>query len=46
MLNNNVALKYETPHKGPFEINQCWTNDVVTLQCGKLKIRYNISSIE
>ena len=43
MLNNNSALKYETPYKRKFEITQCWTNDTVTFQCGAIKIRYNIS---
>ena len=32
----------ETPYKGPFAINLCWTNGTVTLQCGPIKIRRNI----
>ena len=32
MLDSNAALKYETPYKGPFEITQCWNNDMFTLQ--------------
>ena len=27
-------------------INQCWTNGTVPLQCGAIKIRYNISHIK
>ena len=26
-------------------ITQCWTNGTVTLQCGAIKIRYNILRI-
>ena len=46
MLNNNDAYKYETPYKGPFMITQCWTNGAFTLQCGTIKIEYNILSIK
>ena len=42
MLTNNAAYKYETPYNGPFVINQCWSNDAVTLQCSANKIRHNI----
>ena len=45
-LNNNSAFKYETPYKGLFEITQCWTNDVVTLQCDAIKIMHNIRHIQ
>ena len=45
MLNNNYAYKYETPHKGPFLITQCWNNDNITLQYGLKIIRYNIRRI-
>ena len=41
MLNNNTSYKYETPYKGPFVINQFWTNITVTLQCCAIKIRPN-----
>ena len=46
MLDDNCAHRYETPYKGPFVIKQCWTNDMVTLQCGAINIRYNIHRIE
>ena len=45
MLNNHAAYKHETPYKGPFVIKQCWTNGTVTVQCGAIKIRYNICRI-
>ena len=31
MLNNHSAYKNEIPHKGPFLITPCWTNDMVSL---------------
>ena len=37
MLTNNAAFRYETLYNGPFEINHCWTNGAVTLQCGATK---------
>ena len=46
MINQNDTLKYETPYIGPFEIAQCWTNGMVTLQYGMEKIRYNIRHIK
>ena len=46
MLNNHTALKYKTTYKGPFVINQCWTNDTVTLKYCAKKIRYNIRCIK
>ena len=42
MLNNTFTFKYDTPYEGQFEITQCWINGTVTLQCGAIKIRYNI----
>ena len=45
IINNNDAYKYETPYKVLFLIEQCWTNGMVTLQCGAIKIRYNIRRI-
>ena len=33
------------PYKRPFVTMQCWTNDMVTLQCGTIKIRNNIRYI-
>ena len=45
MLNNHAGYKYEIPYKGPFMITQCCTNGPVTLQCGAIKIRYNIHHI-
>ena len=38
MLNNKNAYRYETPYKGTFDITQCWTNDMVTLKCGTIKL--------
>ena len=35
----------ETPYKGPFAIEPCWTNGTVTLQCGPIQIRHNICRI-
>ena len=35
----------ETPYKGPFAINPCWTNGMVTLQCDPIKIGNNIRHI-
>ena len=46
MLNNHVAYKYETPYNVSFVITQCCTNVTVTLQCGEIKIRYNIRCIK
>ena len=46
MLNNRDAYKYETPHKCPFLITQCWNNGAVTLQYGREKNRYNIRQIK
>ena len=45
MINNTYDFRYETPNKGPFEITQFWANDTFYLQCGKIKIRYNIHRI-
>ena len=45
ILTNHTAYKYETPYKGPFVITQCFTNDMVNLQYGPTKIRYNIRRI-
>ena len=46
MLDNNAGYKYETPHKGPFVIMHCWTNEMVTLQYGAAIIRSNIRRIK
>ena len=46
MLTNKSILKYETPYKVPFGITHYWTNGTVTLQCGTIKIRYNIRRIK
>ena len=46
MLTNQTAYKYETPYKGPFLITQCFTNGTVKLQCGVIKITYNIRRIK
>ena len=45
MLNNNDVYKYEIPYKGTLLITQFCTNGMVTLQCGEIKIRYNIRRI-
>ena len=42
MLANHNAYKYETPYKCLFFITQCFTNGNVNLQCGAIKIKYNI----
>ena len=39
MLTHNDDFKYKIPYKGTFDITQCWTNGMVTLQCGATKIR-------
>ena len=46
MLTNHTAYKHETPYKVPFVITQCFTNDTVNLQCGAIKIKYNIRRIK
>ena len=46
MLDNNDSFKYETGYNEPFEITRCWTNGIVTLQCGAIKISYNIRCIK
>ena len=45
MFNNHTTYKYETPNKGQFMITQFFTNGTVNLQCGAIKIKYNISHI-
>ena len=46
MHTNKAAYKYETLYNGPFVITQCWTNCMVTLQCGPIQIRHNIRWIK
>ena len=46
MLIYHTAYKYETPYKIPFVITQCLTNGTVNLQCGAIKIKYNICRIK
>ena len=46
ILTNHTTYKYETPHKGPFVITQCFTNTTVMLQYGETEMRYNIRCIE
>ena len=46
MLTNNAAYKYENPYNGQFLLTQCWTNGVVVLQFGHIKIRRNIRWIK
>ena len=45
MLDNNDAYRYKTTYEGTFVITKCCTNETVTLQCGAIKIRYNINLI-
>ena len=46
MLTKHTAYKYDTPYKGPFVITQCITNGTLSLQCGAIKIKYNIRHIK
>ena len=46
MINSNAAFKSEIPYNGPFELKRHWTNVMVTLKCGAIKIRYNIRHIQ
>ena len=46
MIYNHATYTYETPYKVPFVITQCWANGTVTLQCGAIKIMYNIWRIK
>ena len=46
MLNKHNAYKYKTTYKGPFIITQCFKNGMVNLQCGAIKIKYNIRHIQ
>ena len=46
MLTNNGAYKYKTTYNKPFVIMQCFDNDTVTLKCGAIQIRHNISCIK
>ena len=46
VINNHSAYKHETPYKGTFLITQCFTNVMVTLQSGAIKIRYYIRQIK
>ena len=45
MILNCTAYKFERPYKGPFVITQCFTNGAIMLQCGAIKIKYNIHRI-
>ena len=42
ILDNNDAYTYENPYKAIFDIKKYWTNSTLILQCGVIKIRYNI----
>ena len=46
IVTNKSAYRYETPYNGTFVITQCWTNIMVTLQCGPIEIRHNIRRIK
>ena len=46
MITKHAAYKYEMPYKGPFVITQFFTNSTVNLQCGAIKITYNIRRIK
>ena len=43
MVRNKSAYKYETPYKGPYGINQPWTNGMVALEIVATKI--NLSPV-
>ena len=38
MIDNNYDFKCETSYKVPFDITQCWTNGMVTLNRGAIKL--------
>ena len=46
MINNKSVHKYETLYLGTFGITQFWTNGMVTVHMGAIKIRYNICQIK
>ena len=46
MITNSAVYKYEMPYKYSFGITQCWTNGMVTFQCGAIEIRHNIRHIK
>ena len=45
MLANKDAYKYEISFNGQSVIKKCWTNGMVTLQCGAMKIKHDIDLI-
>ena len=46
MLDNYSAYKYKTPYKVPFLITRCWTDGMVTIQYGLIKIRHIIRRVK
>ena len=46
MLTKNAAYKYEITYNGRFVMNKCWTNGMVTLQCGPIRIMHIIRHIK
>ena len=46
MINNESEFKYETRYNFPIDINDCWTDDMVTVQIGQIKIIYNIRRVK
>ena len=42
----HTAYKYKMPYMVPFLITQCFANGTVNLQCGAIKIKYNIRWIK
>ena len=46
MSANHTVYKYETPYKFSFVITQCFPTGMINLQCGAIKIRYNIFRIK
>ena len=46
LIRNNQSNKYETPHKGPYNIIKTWINGKVTSRMGTKKERINIRRLK
>ena len=46
MLNNHTAHKYEKRYKGEFAIIRCYTNGMVSLECGVAQITHHLRFIK
>ena len=46
MLNYHATYRYKIQYNSQSVIKQCWTNGAFTLQCGAMKIRYNVHRIK